>query len=139
MGTRKPLLQLPCFSGVAREEARLLLRNTELTRLPAGQSVLVGHEPAQELLVVVEGQLQALGDDGWLAGPGSVLGAHALLSRSRVTGFRATGPCVVAYASVQQTGALMVGSPAFATAVAVSLSRELDKRLVCEQQSLSAT
>ena len=70
MKTKEPLLQLPCFAGVDREEARLLLRNTELTQLPAGQSVLLSHGPAQELLVVVDGELQVLGDDGRLEGPG---------------------------------------------------------------------
>jgi hypothetical protein len=138
MRTKEPLLQLPCFSGVARDEARLLLRNTELIRLPAGQSVLLGHGSAQELLLVVEGELQALGDDGWLAGPGSVLGAHALLSRGRGTGFRTIRPSVVACASVHQTRSLMLGSAAFATTVAVSLCRELDARVAYEQQSVSA-
>jgi CRP-like cAMP-binding protein len=134
----EPLLQLPCFSGVARDEARLLLRNTELTRLSAGQSVLLGRGPAQELLLVVEGELQALGDDGWVAGPGSVLGGYALLSRRQGSGFRTTRASVVAYASVHQARALMTGSAAFATALAVSLCQELDARVASERQSLSA-
>jgi CRP-like cAMP-binding protein len=134
----EPLLQLTCFAGVPRDEARLLLRNTELTRLPVGQSVLLGHGPAQELLVVVEGELQALHDEAWVAGPGSVLGAHALLSRGTGPGFRTRRPSLVAYASVHQTRALMLGSAAFATAVAVSLCHELDARQASVRQSLSA-
>lgn len=127
MRTREPLLELSCFAHVGREEARLLLRNTEIVRLPVGHSVLLSHGPAQEMLVVVRGQLQSLREQ-WSAGPGSALGAHALLTRTEPTGFRATEPALVAYVSVAQARALMAGSPAFATAVAVSLSSELARR-----------
>lgn len=80
--------------------------------------------------MVVQGALQALGPLTWTAGPGEVLGAHAVLSRtSQQAGFRATEPCLVAYAGVQQTRTLLAGSPAFAAAVAVALSAELDRSL----------
>lgn len=124
MRTREPLLRLPDFAGVAHDEARLLLRNVEMTRLDAGRSVLLGPGPAREMLLVVEGLLCCLREP-WTAGPGAVVGAHALLSGSAPPGMRATLPSLVAYVSVTQARALMSGSPAFATAVAVSLSREL--------------
>lgn len=122
----EPLLQLPAFTRLPRAEVRLLVRSTELVRLPAAQSVLLGTGVARELLVVVQGTLQALGADGWEAGPGEVLGAHALLAGvPQPHGFRCAGPALVAFAGVGQVRALLSGSPAFATAVAVSLSREL--------------
>lgn len=130
MRTREPLLELAGFCSVSRDEAKLLLRNTELVRLPTGQSVLLRSGPAEELLVVVQGALQALGPLTWTAGPGDVLGAHAVLKRtSQQAGFRANEPCLVAYAGIQQTRTLLAGSPAFATAVAVALSAELDRSL----------
>lgn len=123
----EPLLQLSCFSHLDRTESRLLLRNTELMHLPVGQSVLLSHGPAQELLIVVRGQLQALREQ-WTATPGDVLGAHALLSRTQPNGFRTKAPSLVAFVSLSQARTLMAGSPAFATAVAVSLACELDRQ-----------
>lgn len=120
----QPLLHLPAFAAVGRDEARLLQRNLEVVRLDVGQSVLLGHGPARELLLVLEGELRGL-QDPWTAGPGAVVGAHAVLSGSPPSGFRATAPSLVACASVSQTRRLMSGSPAFATAVAVSLSLQL--------------
>lgn len=128
MRTSEPLLLLPAFCGVDREEAALLLRHTDLLRLPVGQSVLVAPGAAQEVLVVVQGALQALGRFTWTAAVGDVLGAHALLSRTEQPyGFRASEPSLVAYVGVQQARTLMSGSPAFATAVAVALSAELGR------------
>ena len=128
MRPAEPLLQLPSFAGVGRAEARLLVRSTELVRTPAAQSVLLDRGPARELFVVVRGALRAMGDDPWTARPGDVLGARALLTRTEQrTAFRATEPCLVACVGVDQARALMAGSPAFATAVAVSLSRELGR------------
>ena len=130
MSSTDPLLCLPAFCGTSRDEARLLLRHTDQVALPAGQSVLLDTGPAAELLVVITGRLLALGPGaGWTAGPGDVLGAHALLRRTpQPHAFRVVEPSRVAYASPQQTRALMSASPAFAAAVAASLAAELDRR-----------
>ncbi len=130
MSSTDRLLRLPAFCGAPRDEARLLLRNTDQVALPAGQSVLLDTGPAAELLVGITGRLLALGPGGgWTAGPGDVLGEHALLRRTpQPRGFRVVEPARVAYASAQQTRALMGASPAFAAAVAASLAAELDRR-----------
>ena len=67
-----------------------------------------------------------------------MLGAHALLTRGQGTGFRTVRPSRVAFVIVGQARALMLGSAAFATAVAVSLCKELDARQACVKQAISA-
>lgn len=120
---------LPLFAARPASERRALDRNLDLVDLPAGQSVLLGRGPAAELLLVVDGYLAALGGHDWVARPGAVLGAQALLSgTAQPHGFRALQPVLVAFAGVGQTRALMSSSPAFATAVALSLSEELCRR-----------
>lgn len=96
MRTSEPLLRLPAFPGVDRREAALLLRHTDLVSCPAGQSVLLSPGPAQELLIVLDGQLVALEPTRWVAGPGSILGTQALLNRvPQPVGFRARGAALL--------------------------------------------
>lgn len=131
MMKRTDVVQLPAFRGLAKQEVSVLRRHLDHIYLLDGQSVLLGSGLAEELLVVVEGRMQALGRLQWVAAPGEVLGAHALLTRGRQPhGFRAAGPALVAFAGVLQVRTLMARSPAFATAVAVSLCEQLSRHAI---------
>jgi CRP-like cAMP-binding protein len=76
------------------------------------------------MVLVLDGSLTAPGSR--IAVRGALVGAHAMLQQApHVFSWRTSSEATLGFISRSLTRALMAGSPAFATAVAVSLAREL--------------
>jgi CRP-like cAMP-binding protein len=121
-----PILELPALTGASGTERTLILANIDTLLLPESCSLLDVHQPAAEVLLVVRGEVETTGVQGRVHGPGAIIGAAAMLNRTpQPVPARTTRPSRIGFISTKQMRALLSGSAAFATAVAVALADEI--------------
>lgn len=119
MGTTDPLLELPCFAGLSRAQAGVLLRHVDTLLVPDGWSRPVRRGTAREAVLVVTGSLAVLGPRPGAVGPGGTVDLLALVDSlpPREQVLRAAGPCRLGLVCRTQARVLLQHVPAFAALV----------------------